>query len=1008
MKKTFLTVALFVLAAWNGGFAQTYSYEVADKGWNESFGNHRAVIQVKEADEVVRLNFAWRRNDKTLGNARFLIVHEETGDTVQNISRSLVNDERCELAFGPVRVPGIYYFYYLPYRVQTAGGFCSGGYLKPEGKPDAAWLAKVNDGRRGGVAKVLKVQARDQFNSFYPMEVIATREECKRYAADERVPFYVFAEDRKLPIRMKSNVPQKWMDYLQGSVFQGEAAPNEYYTFQVGVWHPFKQINGVRYRASNLMCGEYCIPATAVTCFNLEGVDPYGKEFKKHIDVKAGDVQPLWFGVDVAQNQPEGVYTGSVVIADKEGNERAVPLEISVRGKALADRGDSEIWRHSRLRWLNSTMGLEDTPIAPYTALRRVDNRICGYGREVDVDVKSGLPSQISAWNTDMLAAPIRFVVETEAGVKCLQATPVVKEATDGHVAGEWKAEDDDLCICYKALMEFDGWMNYVYTVSAKKDVQVKDIRLEIPMKKEVGAYFLGMGLPGQDTPKSYDGKWDAPEKTLDHLGGSIPVSKEQHWLWPFDSFWMGNQHAGLHCEFRGSSYSGPLLNLYRPAYPESWHNQGKGGFWIRQKEHAVVAAAYSGARSLKAGDKLDFDFAMLITPVKKLDTRSQFVNRYYHNGAAPRPTDEEIKTGVRIVNVHHATQPNPYINYPFLVPEQTKAFVDDLHAKDCKVKLYYTLRELTCAVPELWAIRSLGTEIFRGGNGGGYSWLREHLVSDYTPQWYQYFGEKDPNGISADASILTSGSDSRWYNYYIEGLAWMVRNLDIDGLYLDDVSYDRRILKRMRRAMQQVKPNCIIDLHSNTGFSKGPANQYAEFLPYVDKIWFGESFLYDKMTPANWLVESSGIPFGLTGDMLFRGGNRWLGMQYGMTVRYPWFTEGVNCDPRPVWKVWDEFHIEDAEMLGFWEEHPAVVASHPDVKVTAYRHKDGVLLSVGNYSDRTRYVTLKFDWKQLGIKAGGKRLVAPEIKDMQTGKVWNLGDRISVLPRKGWLIYVK
>ena len=87
---------------------------------------------------------------------------------------------------------------------------------------------------------------------------------------------------------------------------------------------------------------------------------------------------------------------------------------------------------------------------------------------------------------------------------------------------------------------------------------------------------------------------------------------------------------------------------------------------------------------------------------------------------------------------------------------------------------------------------------------------------------------------------------------------------------------------------MDSVKPGCLIDLHSNTGFSKGPANQYAEYFPYLDKVWFGESFLYNKMTPANWLVESSGIPFGLMGDMLYRGGNRWLGMQYGMAVRYP------------------------------------------------------------------------------------------------------------------------
>lgn len=72
---------------------------------------------------------------------------------------------------------------------------------------------------------------------------------------------------------------------------------------------------------------------------------------------------------------------------------------------------------------------------------------------------------------------------------------------------------------------------------------------------------------------------------------------------------------------------------------------------------------------------------------------------------------------------------------------------------------------------------------------------------------------------------------------------------------------------------MENVKLGCLIDLHSNTGFSKGPTVQYAEFFPYVDKLWFGESCAYNKMSPVNYLVEVSGIPFGLTGDMLQAGG---------------------------------------------------------------------------------------------------------------------------------------
>lgn len=1006
MKKLFFLIGCMAIGAYMN--AQEYKYQVPQKSWDESFGNHRAVVKVNKASDVVSLDYLWRRADQGIHQARFLIIHEETGDTVSNIYRQTITNERCQLLFGPAK-EGNYHFYYLPYKVQHEGGFCRGGYLKPEQAPSEDWLTIAKNTSKPHQAQIKHIEARTQFNSFYPMEVIATEKECMEYNQKYPNTFQLFGEDRTNPIRMRNHIPMHWLKTKQGQAFKGTAAPNEYYAFQIGVWAFQKDLKGISYHASDLKSGNSVIPASSITCFNLEGVNPYGEAFKKKLDISQGNVQALWFGIDIQGNQPSGIYRGQIRISDAEGNEKSIPLQIEVKGEALADRGDNEPWRHSRLRWLNSTLGIADTPTLPYTAMTTDENRISCFGRTVTIDMKTGTPAQISAWDTDILAAPIRFIIETESGIKELKAEPILAEQTDGHVTGSWSAEDEDLQLSCHQTMEFDGWINYIYTIHPKKNLKVKDIRLEIPMKKEVGTHFMGIGLAGQNTPMEYQGKWDTPEKTIDHLGGSIATSKQHNWWWPFDSFWMGNQHAGLHCEFRGSTYNGPLINVYRPAYPDSWHNQGKGGFRIQASGTQVLATAYSGERQLEANKPLSFDYAMLVTPVKELNTHSQFTDRYYHNGDLPKPTDEDIKTGVKIINVHHANEYNPFINYPFLAINKTKEIVDEMHEKGCKVKLYYTLRELTNVTTEIWAIRSLGNEILRGGKGGGYNWLREHFVTDYTPQWYVHFNkENDVWGVGADAAILTSESDSRWYNYYIEGLAWMVKNLDIDGIYLDDVSFDRRILKRMRRAMESVKPGCLIDLHSNTAFSKGAANQYAEFFPYVDKLWFGESFLYDKMTPANWMVESSGIPFGLTGDMLYRGGNRWLGMQYGMTVRYPWFTEGVNCDPRPVWKIWDEFGIEDSKMLGFWENNPAVTSSDANVKVTTYKKEGKILLSIGNYSDEVKDVTLNFDWKQLGITPENKTLVAPEVKDMQPASKWNLDGSIRVQPRKGWLIFVE
>lgn len=987
--------------------ADSYAYQVPETMWAESFGNHRAVLQIDKPSEVVSLDYYWRRPDQQVDQARMLIVNAVTGDTIANVKRLEVNNERCRLLFGPVKEKGTYYFYYLPYKVQHGQGFYSGNYIPREKAPESAWLTKANAVKKAPQARITQVQSRTAFDSFFPMEVAATVKEKESYLAKNPAALYLFAEDRKNPIRMRAGLPMKWLNDRQGKEFTGEAAPNEYYAFQIGVWAGKEAVKKIGYKASALKCGQEEIPASAITCFNVEGIDPYGKAFTKEVGVAKGEVQALWFGVDIPTTQKAGTYKGNITVSDGTGKQSVVPVSIRVAGAPLADRGDSESWKHSRLRWLNSTLGIADTPTQPYTSMTVEENRIGCLGRTVTIDEQTGLPAQIHAWGTNILQSPVRFLIRTATGVKELKAVPELTEHTSGHVAGSWTAEDADLTVSCREVMEFDGWMNYVYTITPKKNIEVKDIRLEIPVKNEVGAYFLGMGLPGQETPQQYDGKWDAPEKTVNNFGVSIPTSKEQQWLWPFDSFWIGNEQAGIHCEFRGTTYSGPLLNLYRPAYPESWHNGGKGGFSVRREANETKAVAYTGERTLQAGKPITFDFAMIITPVKPLDMKSQFTNRYYHNGAKPVPTVEDVEAGVRIINIHHANEYNPFINYPFLTSDKMKAFTKEWHEKGCKVKLYYTLRELTNAVTELWAIRSLGHEVLRGGNGGGFPWCREHLVTDYTPQWYQYFGLLDETGITADAALLTSEADSRWYNYYVEGLAWMVRNFDMDGIYLDDVSFDRRILKRMRRAMESVKPGCIIDLHSNTGFSRGPANQYTEFFPYVDKVWFGESFLYNKMSPANYLVESSGIPFGLTGDMLHAGGNAWLGMQYGMTVRYPWYTEGVNCDPRAVWKIWDDFGIADATMLGFWDEKPAVTTSDAAVKVTAYRKPGGVLLSVGNYSDEVKTATLRLDWAQLGLNPQQAALVAPAIKGFQEGGTWKTTDAISVQPRKGYLIYV-
>ena len=279
----------------------------------------------------------------------------------------------------------------------------------------------------------------------------------------------------------------------------------------------------------------------------------------------------------------------------------------------------------------------------------------------------------------------------------------------------------------------------------------------------------------------------------------------------------------------------------------------------------------------MKKGDRLYYYFNLALTPFRPIDTDKQWRERYHHNYEF---LDGIQKRGANVINIHHANAINPFINYPFLRTKEMKAYIDGAHARDMKVKIYNTVRELSNSCVEMFALRSLGNEIFSEGPGGGFSWLQEHLDQNYIGAWFV-------PGLK-DAAIVNSGI-SRWHNYYLEGLDWLMKNVGIDGLYIDDLAFDRMTMKRIRKVMNRTNPGAMIDLHSanqynpKDGFANS-ANLYLEHFPYLDRLWFGEYFNYD-FPPEFWLVEVSGIPYGLMGEMLEGGGNPWRGMLYGLSL---------------------------------------------------------------------------------------------------------------------------
>ena len=250
----------------------------------------------------------------------------------------------------------------------------------------------------------------------------------------------------------------------------------------------------------------------------------------------------------------------------------------------------------------------------------------------------------------------------------------------------------------------------------------------------------------------------------------------------------------------------------------------------------------------------------------------------------------------------------------------------------------------------------------------------------------------------------------NRWHNYYVEGMNWLTQNVGIDGIYLDDVAFDRITMKRIKRVLTQDGHPGIIDLHSANQYNKSDgfnnsAILYMEHFPYLNRLWFGEYFDYEKNNPGFFLTEVSGIPFGLMGEMLQGDGNPWRGMIYGMTSRLGW---SDKSNPQPLWRLWNDAGIQGSEMIGYWSSHCPVKTNNDKILVTVYKKKGLALLSIASWADTTAQVKLQIDWKALGIDEGKATIIAPAIKDFQPQQNFTKDEMITVEKNKGWLLLLK
>jgi len=1161
-------------------------------------GNHRVVVNVSAPSDAVLARVEWRRRD---------VKPEDKGIIVENPNGKIVNSKAFNVkdldgdVVFEAKTAGNYYIYYLPYTPSSAPFIEKSDYYSPVSKADANWLLnnKIDKDTVGesilnsfSKAKQIEVQARDAFNSMYPMEVPVTDKELAKLNKNfESSPFLVFAEDRLFQIRMLNTVPYKW--YKSGEVldFKGKANPNEIYTFQIGLYANKQDLKNVKLKISDLK-GAKTIPSSEIHCINAGGVDYLGKPFTKEINVKSGAVQPLWFYVRMPKDA-KGDFTGKIGIEAENLPVRTVNIDINVSGDVIADGGVSDLWRMSRISWLDSTLAINDDLVKPYTPVKVSGSKASILNRTIEFN-SLGFPKQVTSNKQKILNSQFDFGVFTNGNkvdFKNISKKTIVKDK--GAYEFENLSSSSDLDLKVVGRLEFDGVLEYKVKLTAKKDVNLSDVKLDVPMNKSVAKYIIGLGVVGGNAPISWDWQWNTAR--IDYM------------------VWLGDYNAGMQIQLK------PEDEVYRVAgfipddkMPKGWWNNNNGGINLRKTDKDYMINVYGGEKSLKAGESADYNFRVTVTPFKPLDNR----HYSYRLGGPGSPETNQL-------HLHHASGENPYINYPFIKINELKNLVKNIknvpikvpfnfsyltgdkltskegsvtawvestydwatttenqelisvdfdknqvmgvywnrdtkslrvvsygggssnptfhviadtsvapgsvkvgekhlvtlswgksikvfwdgalvldypfngavgiEANSIKVNLnsgyaysgvridnkeatsqnadknkddntivfstfkekknqevasevgvsgvlvgdsslkgntlypltstktkswdlniYYTCRELSNHVYEIWALRSLGDEVYDNKGfvytadgakivsetGGGYQWLNEHLQNGYIPAWHCNLGEDH-------CAAIATKFVSRWMNYYVNGMDFLMKETGLNGLYLDGIGYDRETMKRIARVMESNDPNYRINYHSGDNYHyldsrSNVLSTTLEHIPYVSHLWIGEMFDYVNTPPDYWFIEMSGIPFGVRNEMLNyeNGGNPYRGMLYAMTSRQaPSYI--------PMLRFWDAMKIEKRTMVGYWDKKPLATTNNPNILSTVYKMKDSVLIAVGSWG-KDASINIKLDYKACGIDPNKSIIIAHKIDNFQDEKVFTSLDNIFIPASKGIILEVK
>jgi len=731
--------------------------------------------------------------------------------------------------------------------------------------------------------------------------------------------------------------------------------------------------------------------AKAVWCLNTAGRGPNGVFFYRKLPLTSGKMQPLLIGFDLSEAKL-GTFSATVTVGTVK-----VSLTLFVNDEPVFNDGADDIFSGSRLKWLNSNLGVKDAPVKGYSPLTFEENKLLFTGKTALIG-NNGLLENVQSYfsqsnfltdsvQNTLFYRPMEFEV---AG----QRYRFSKQRTSGKGASvTFSAEgrSDGTRLEVAASATYEGYVDYKVTLYAEKDIIIENIALNLYFS--ACDYLVGMGKKG---------------------GAFEPFKYAWNYGRQQDAVYIGDVNCGARLRLKDKKDVRPFDGAFFPLKPyklpfETWDNHGKGRVSAEKTPEGVALSATSGRMVLAEGKSAVFCFELHLTPFKAIDFARRFDRRYCSCKGVERLEDNLEKSswmGANALSIAWPDEKYKLMNYPFSSVEEIKKTVLAAQNKKFSTTIDYSLWHTSVKNPELGLLKAFGDEfIFR-------DW-QEHMqcLPELTGPGSVPVGmSTDKDGSVADVSVLLQ-TESRLDNYFIEAVDYLLRTVRLDGIRLEGSHLGRAAAERLARVSESNHAPCGLILKESDSFLAekcmgNSLNHHTHLLPFVSGISADGSLAKDK-NPAYVISEVSGLLYGLTAEAASPGFDPIESLLYGMSLPVGMSGQKKETVLYGIYDVLKKFGIGAARMYGFWDKTNPASADQKEIRITSYISGEKLLAVIYNAGKKGKEFDVGFNPK-LGFTSKGKMISSPLIVGMQNIKEINFNKSFYLKGGCGMLLLVE